>query len=57
MPRKKKTEVKEEVKNEPIRIVLEPKPGFGTGRTRINNMLQAGYSLRDIEFWEEKKNE
>lgn len=52
MPRKKKTE---EVKNEPIRIVLEKKPGFGTGVTRINNMLQAGYSLRDIE--EAKKNE
>ena len=57
MPRKKKTEVKEEVNNEPIRIVLEKKPGFGTGMTRINNMLQEGYSLRDIEFWEEKKNE
>ena len=54
MPRKKKTEVKEEVKNDPIRIVIEKKPGFGTGRTRINNMLQAGYSLEEIK---ESKNE
>ena len=49
MPRKKKEEVKaEEVKNDPIRIVLEKKPGFGTGMTRINNMLQEGYSIEDI---------
>lgn len=47
MPRKKKTEVKEEVKNDPIRIVPENK--FGTGFTRINNMLQAGYSLEEIK--------
>ena len=50
MPRKKKTEVKEEVKG------VEVKPvNYGTGRTRINNMLQAGYSLKEI--MEEKKNE
>ena len=46
MPRKKKTEVNE-VKNDPIRIVPEKK--FGTGFTRINNMLQAGYSLEEIK--------
>ena len=52
MARAKKTEKKVEV------IVKEAvKPSYGTGRTRINNMLQAGYSLRDIEFWEERKNE
>ena len=50
MPRKKKTEVNEEVK------AVEVKPvDYGTGRTRINNMLQAGYSLKEI--MEEKKNE
>lgn len=50
MPRKKKTEVKEEVK------AVEVKPvDYGTGRTRINNMLQAGYSLKEI--MEEKRNE
>lgn len=49
MPRKKKTEVKEEVK------AVEVKPiDYGTGRTRINNMLQAGYSLEEIK---ENKNE
>ena len=49
MPRKKKTEVKEEVK------AVEVKPvNYGTGRTRINNMLQAGYSLEEIK---ESKNE
>ena len=49
MPRKKKTEVKEEVK------AVEVKPvDYGTGRTRINKMLQAGYSLEEIK---ENKNE
>ena len=49
MPRKKKTEVKEEVK------AVEVKPvDYGTGRTRINNMLQAGYSLEEIK---ERKDE
>lgn len=49
MPRKKKTEVKEEVK------AVEVKPvNYGTGRTRINNMLQAGYSLTEIK---ERKDE
>ena len=53
MPRKKKTEeVKEEFKKDPIRIV--PEKNFGTGFTRINNMLQAGYSLEEIK---EKKDE
>ena len=51
MPRKKKTEeVKEEVK------AVEVKPvDYGTGRTRINNMMQAGYTLNEI--MEEKRNE
>ena len=50
MPRKKKTEVKEEVK------AVEVKPAhYGTGRTRINNMLQAGFTLKEI--MEEKRNE
>ena len=49
MPRKKKTEVKEEVKS------VEVKPvDYGTGRSRINNMLQAGYSLEEIK---ERKDE
>ena len=34
----------------------EAKPvDYGTGRTRINNMMQAGYTLNEI--MEEKKNE
>ena len=50
MPRKKKTEVQEEVK------AVEIKPvDYGTGRTRINNMMQAGYTLKEI--MEEKRNE
>ena len=49
MPRKKKTEVKEE----PVQVI-EKKPDYGTGRSRINNMLQAGYSLEEIK---EQKNE
>ena len=46
MPRKKKEETKEVVKNT---------PDFGSGMTRLNNMLVAGYSLKDIK--EEQKNE
>ena len=50
MPRKKKTEVQEEVK------AVEVKPvDYGTGRTRINNMMQAGFTLKEI--MEEKRNE
>jgi len=44
MARAKKTEQKEEV------IVKEAvKPSYGTGRTRINNMLQAGYKISEIK--------
>ena len=28
--------------------VKEAKPDFGTGMTRINNMLQAGYKIGEI---------
>lgn len=44
MPRKKKTE---EVKEE--KIIKESKPvDYGTGWVRVNNMLQAGYTLEEI---------
>lgn len=46
MPRKKKEETKE---------VTEKVRDFGTGATRINNMLQAGYKIEEI--MEENKNE
>ena len=46
MPRKKKEQTKE---------VTEKVRDFGTGLTRINNMLQAGYRLEDIR--EEQKND
>ena len=29
--------------------VKEVKPDFGTGMTRISNMLQAGYSIEEIK--------
>ncbi len=50
MPRVKKSEKKEE----PV-IIEEKKPDYGTGLTRVNNMLKAGFSLKDIR--EEKGNE
>ena len=44
MPRKKKTE---EVKIE--KKVPEVKPvDYGTGMTRVNNMLAAGFTLEEI---------
>lgn len=44
MPRKKKTE---EVKEE--KIIKEQKPvDYGTGWVRVNNMLQAGFTLEEI---------
>lgn len=52
MPRKKKVEtvkVKEVIKD-PIR-----KCDYGSGMTRVNNMLAAGFSLEEIR--EVKKNE
>lgn len=44
MPRKKKTEeVKEEI------IIKQEKPvDYGTGWVRINNMLQAGFTMEEI---------
>lgn len=50
MPRVKKTEKKEE----PV-VNVEKKPDYGTGLTRVNNMLQAGYSMKEI--MEGKENE
>lgn len=49
MPRIKKTEKKEE----PV-IIHEKKPDYGTGLTRVNNMLQAGFSMKEI-MEEERK--
>ena len=45
---------KAEVKNNEV-IVKEAKPDYGTGMTRINNMLQAGYKIEEIR--EAKGNE
>ena len=45
MARKKKEEIVEkEVKQEAVKA-----PDFGTGWSRVNNMLQAGYSLEEIQ--------
>lgn len=45
MPRKKKTE---EVKEEKI-VTREAKPvDYGTGWVRVNNMLQAGFTIEQI---------
>ena len=46
MPRKKKTE---EVKiEEKIIQKVEKKPNYGTGWVRVNNMLQAGFTIEQI---------
>ena len=51
MPRKKKEIVDvEKVFEETMKA-----QNFGTGMTRVNNMLMAGYTLKEI--MEEKKNE
>lgn len=50
MGRPKKTEKKEE----PV-IIAPKKPDYGSGWNKINNMLQAGFSLQDIR--EEEGNE
>lgn len=43
MPRKKKTEEAEE------KIIQESKPvDYGTGWSKVNNMLQAGFTLEEI---------
>ena len=47
MARTKKTE-----KQEPVAVKID----YGTGRTRINNMLQAGVKISDIKM-EDKRNE
>lgn len=47
MARAKKTEQKE-----PVAV----KNDYGTGRTRINNMLQAGVKISEIKA-EDKRNE
>ena len=44
MPRKKKTE-------EVVEVVIrkeEKKPDYGTGWVRVNNMLQAGFTIEEI---------
>lgn len=43
MPRVKKSEKKEE----PV-IIEEKKPDYGSGWNRVNNMLQAGFSMKEI---------
>lgn len=45
MPRKKKTE---EVKEEVIIEKKEQPVDYGTGWVRINNMLQAGFTMEEI---------
>lgn len=50
MPRAKKSEKKEE----PV-VIATKKPDYGTGLTRVNNMLQAGFTMKEI--MEEKGNE
>lgn len=45
MPRKKKTE---EVVEEVVIQKEEKKPDYGTGWVRVNNMLQAGFTIEEI---------
>lgn len=52
MPRKKKTEVIEE--KEAVKEIVK-KVDYGTGWARVNNMLQAGFTLEEIRGG--KKNE
>ena len=46
---------KAEAKKEEVIVKEAVKPSYGTGRTRINNMLQAGYTIKEIR--EAKGNE
>ena len=43
MPRVKKSEKKEE----PV-VIVDKKPDYGTGLTRVNNMLRAGFTMKEI---------
>lgn len=54
MPRKKKTEV-ETVSEEKVIETVVKAVDYGTGDARINNMLQAGFSIEEIRGI--KKNE
>lgn len=45
MPRKKKTE---EVVEEVVIQKEEKTPDYGTGWVRVNNMLQAGFTIEEI---------
>ena len=46
MPRKKKEVTVEEA----VKVVIEKRASdYGTGWNRINNMLQEGYSIKEIE--------
>lgn len=48
MPRKKKTEEVKEV-IEKVTAVKEPKPvNYGSGWNRVNNMLNAGFTIEQI---------
>ena len=51
MPRKKKTEVIEE--KEAVKEIIK-KVDYGTGWNRVNNMLQAGFTLEEIRGGTEK---
>ena len=46
MPRKKKTE--EVVEEVVIQKEEEKKPDYGSGWVRVNNMLQAGFTIEQI---------
>lgn len=52
MPRKKKTEEVKEVITEKVK---EPKPvNYGSGWNRVNNMLNAGFTIEQIRGGTEK---
>ena len=46
MPRKKKTE--EVVEEKVVIRKEEKKPDYGSGWIRVNNMLQAGFTIEEI---------
>lgn len=55
MPRKKKTETVEAVEITEVVNKLEKDVCYGSGWNRVNNMLQAGFSIEEIR--EDKRNE
>lgn len=48
MPRKKKTETVETVEIKEVVNQIENTVCYGTGWNRVNNMLQAGFSIEEI---------